>query len=1384
MKSSPFGGEVRRHTLFFKPMEEMAELRLEEGLEQGPDSNGGREVSQYQWVLVSDLLSLRAPALFGRVLGLYTPEALRVPDLRAELKKEFFSVPFFVLLQQTGVRTILSRFSRQGVLPKGGAGDTEPRETVVPEGRKTFSQIVFTRGGFKDWRLVHSGFLDHDFIPKHSGMTAEAGGASAVTHALEKRFERSHLLKAQAELDHVIAHDPEANQDSEDIRKVELKVLHRPEELLYPFSPNSPNFWSVDTSSIEDSATKHSIAQLMEAYVGLQKCLAQVRERSSGQMSLGREQKPSPLDHPLQTMTDAQLEHFFSDLPPVELTDTRTVLEAYQKKVKMLRDFTNQVDGITHPSFVTAVDAVLREERAHPRMFTVYHGCTGEIHFLNTVYGALAKILGFPERPVYWRLFDKVTQRYGNIEEAFTDTCQSSSQENEYLSPFEVMVSGNAALTGNPEHDGCRTLTYWLRSHSEVPLDLKHVLVDVFTSLGLKLETASSLAEELHGVFNTSYHVEDPKLKKSDPKAQGTPEARGLDLPSSSSEKRRLGVLRQIFVDPQDAHESIALSGWFFNHPLSFEDRHLPDGTIASLYDSLEDGETGWMKELPPVIRFMAHIRAGHSSVMEGAIRKYQELAPDGCRPFSLLDYEVRLLTSSNPACVKTHFYPSTPHDNSREALVEQKTVALAGEVLKGTEIGIRQFHEFRTQQGLLGLIFNNQLNLKVAPPPVSTSQFKSAVFQGDCEAMQVFLQGPERLRPFSAKDIVSGEQREFNVADYMMMTALSHKMSNRSVMTSIEKFGVWKNTDFTKTPFALRGLLNRYGLSGLKEIGWKGGLDCQLSLVVPRESEAEDLFGLAPVAAKEKVSMTLHNLTVGELLERQTDKDSRREIDRIRNKTNLAALPVSLWNELATTKEKVSAFLESRFVYFLSVPIWNAIVNGLAAGGIDKKTLYSQYHSMILKIFHLRKADGVTELTGECVTLILAELMKHNGKETVLTHLKDGKSMFYFMMCQEGGVPGNTTQCLPFEVYQVFKKLSLLEEPSWKSFERILFQIYEKERECFQDLLEIIKDGYPLSPELLFSYPFEILDEYLNRKDATVGSALVSLCEQEGIHAYKKYIPQSRFLPDQKKRLQCHLYRLTYLGDNLLKDYTQPKFAGEWFRDLEDTDRVQILTHPDFDGNTLLALNLPEIYTSEGEMEYLRKLLFPTLEKSSGFVFTFSEKTTVRRATSQWLNRFLNPYVHNAFDEFKRDLSKLSTYAFALFLESNLELPEDYAPEALRPIIQKFGFDSVLLLSSKQISSVVPQLSIISPYQVTSRNEVLKDLVPPRLEQVKEMVRETLLEECNNQRKITQWKVEKSVIERFISYGRDKMPEFIISFMTYIYSVEPIEIEEGVPSD
>ena len=141
MRNSPFGEGIRRHTIFFKIMKEMLMPKVEDGVDRGPSSDGSREVSQYQWVLAKNLLGLAAPARFGEVLGLYTPDALRVDGIGSPEKRELFSVPFFVLLQQTGVKNILMDPARFYGSSLGSSSSAAASAIVYP---KSFSQIVFS----------------------------------------------------------------------------------------------------------------------------------------------------------------------------------------------------------------------------------------------------------------------------------------------------------------------------------------------------------------------------------------------------------------------------------------------------------------------------------------------------------------------------------------------------------------------------------------------------------------------------------------------------------------------------------------------------------------------------------------------------------------------------------------------------------------------------------------------------------------------------------------------------------------------------------------------------------------------------------------------------------------------------------------------------------------------------------------------------------------------------------------------------------------------------------------------------------------------------------------------------------------------------------------
>lgn len=470
MAKSPFGDSgVRRHTIFFKSVHEMFLPDVEADITSGPRPDGSGEVSKYQWILASDLLKIEIPGVFGKVLGLYTPDALRVESLNAKDIEEHFSVPFFIVLQQPAVKNILLKQARN----------------------KTFSQIVFTTQGFRGWRLVHSGKL-------------------ALSSA-EQEYQTQHAL----------LFDPEARQDSEiehndkavgvgagssaspttapttSLPQVQIRLFNKPsdEENMYQFEPNSTNFWHV-------VSTDESIQQLMVQYTKRTRVLQQLkiefRESSA-------ETTPPRLSS-LPTMTDAQLRYLLGE--SVDLRDTAATLEAYKAKVKKLRP-TAPVDTITHPNFVAAVEKVLTTEREHQGMFTAYHGCTAEIHFLNTVYSVLSEILGLPKLPIQWRFPDKVARHYDSVSDAFVDAAQSTIQDSRFVNAFDLLLSANAALTGNPVHDGCRTLTYWKNSFSQVSLDFRQKLNNVFVGLGLSSDQAQTLAIQFYDLYEDLYVVND-----------------------------------------------------------------------------------------------------------------------------------------------------------------------------------------------------------------------------------------------------------------------------------------------------------------------------------------------------------------------------------------------------------------------------------------------------------------------------------------------------------------------------------------------------------------------------------------------------------------------------------------------------------------------------------------------------------------------------------------------------------------------------------------------------------------------------------------------------------------------------------------------------------
>ena len=648
MKKAPFGkGELfRRHTIFFKEMEKKDTFTIEEGINKGPCADGSREISRYQWMLVDDLLSIPSPSHFGSALGLYDTNPKSI-----NLENNYLLIPFFVLLQQSGVQDTLKSLSKS-------------KTNDITKYQQTFSQIVFTRSGFQDWRLVHQDKMDLKENPLDIGAVKEeidhleskrqsllevkyrarkhikilgrtiaknSGGKDAAQkhlQDLEKKLRElnEQLLPLENELSRFtnaygsILLDPQAAIDGDKrIGTVGLKVSRNQR------NKETSNTWSINKDSELSPKQRNDADALIKTYGDYQQVLKAITaenhkkiKRNIKLISTQDEQKQQEtqkkvLDEiekvkkeqkseystkksssetrsiaSLPTMTDAHLKHLLGN--DIDLKNMEEVLTSYQEKANC---------DVSNPDFVKAVKGVLTKEQEHREMFTAYHGCPAEIHFLQTLYSVLAPMLGLEQKKIYWRLFDQDFGRYGHIAPAFSDTTQSNNQRTKFVNQYDMLISANAALTGNHHVPGSRTLTYWKESHAANKIDLKQMLRGVLTSIGLSADISDNLVKQLNDVYEESYLVDGPQ----------------------SGEKVKAWILRQIFFKPKSLDNKVALSGDSNDRPLSFADRILPGGATVSIYDELEERDHAWMKNLPDAERFMIHIRAGHSQQMEKILK-------------------------------------------------------------------------------------------------------------------------------------------------------------------------------------------------------------------------------------------------------------------------------------------------------------------------------------------------------------------------------------------------------------------------------------------------------------------------------------------------------------------------------------------------------------------------------------------------------------------------------------------------------------------------------------------------------------------------------------------------------------------------------------------
>ncbi len=1230
MKNSPYGDEcVRRHTLFFKRMVQMILPAVEAGIDQGPTSGGGREVSQYQWVLVKDLLEMQVPAIFGRVLGLYTPEALRVESLRAEQKKEYFSAPFFVLLQQTDVRNTLLR----------------------DVNHKTFSQIVFT--GFQDWRSVHHGLL------------------SPPTSALDAAYR-------DRQLQQVLEFDPEAEIFTS-TPTVQIRLFHRPGAApnVYPFAADSPNSWRINFpekfNDEKDEKVKGKAdyaEQLIKTYVNRSVMLQQLKTERLPTLKARAEPTAAPEPFPfgtLPTMTDAQLRHLFKDGEPVDLADTAAVLSAYKDKVKSMRPHTTQVDTITHASFVQAVSSVLAEERAHPGMFTAYHGCAAPIHFLNTLYGVLADKLGLAKRAVNWRLFDSASRHYPNVTAAFTDTAQSGIQESSFVNPFEVLVAANPSLTGNPEHDGCRTLTYWKVGHSEIRFDLRHMLGDVLTGLGVDSGQANILANRLFDLYQDFYYVDDPEPPVAI--IPGAVPATAPPAPTIAATKRAVGILRQVFVAPESVEAQLALSGWFFDTPLTFDDRRLPDDRVISIYQGLEDGDNAYMARLSNTLRFMSHIRAGHSDAMGKNIRVYHEQAPNGLRPFSLDDYEARLFAGQDPALVRTHYYPQSAADPTREEIVGRASCGLIGASLEGTELPVRSFHDFYRAYKQLQQIFKNQLGIRIAAAPVSLLQFKAAVAQGDREAMGAYLDDPSNFKCFEEVDIVSKQTRTFTLADYMAMVAMRHRMALNVIEAVSRKYSIPLQTGvhFTDTPFALSSLL-KDGLNGLQQLAWSGDLSTRFRFA---QVERTCDFGPDAIAKEETFSGVYHEFTVASAMQPPQTPETDRALSNIGYQTDYAKLPPTFWKNLVATGN-VDLFLRSSLLHYINAARWDAIVVGFNSAGVDEDRLHTEHRNAILEMFREKKMIVAsisythnTFISKDSLTRILRKLVGSHGKQAIIDHLKTFGTDINIDM--ENDAEGPT---VPTALYYIFRDVGLIDH-TWHEFFRSMTKLLctsaiEAEKQL-DDIIEILRDGYTGIdiPNVKYgSYrlgnslgllPFEKILHYLREP------VLADLILKMGEDPIEK---NDKLSPQEKKALHRELYSLALQKGTLKKIPTIPTELTEWFAVLPTVDRLGVFRQS-LSPYQMESLNLPILYSDDASIDMVRREVFPTAMQVIEFVSM--NHFVMNKFTMEWFSKLMWPHLPETLEAALQDSDKITPFAAVLFNTAGMQMPDGLFTKVLR---------------------------------------------------------------------------------------------------------------------
>lgn len=1263
---SPFGAEkVRRHTIFFRHLNNMVIPTIESGIESGPTSDGKREVAKYQWLLATDLLKLKIPAIFGEVLGLYSPNELQVESVEAATKEAHFSIPFFVLLQQQSVK----QFLQTGQVPELY--------------RKTFSQLVFEGMGFKDWRTVYDGAFDDN--------------SAAV---LARRSE-------------ILDNDPIAIQGNDDdavnSAGIQLSLVHRPDINaneafrigLFRFSPNSPNYWQLDGLENLEIRKQTALKQFMQSRLTV---VSHNVDSSAAVSSF-----PALPD---TTMTDAHLRHLLGD--GVDLNDTLAVMDAYKKAVKKLRPSTTEVDSITHADFVAAVEGVLKAERSRKDKLTIYHGCSAEVHFLQTIYPVLRSILGLAPRTIDWRLFDSSFRKYADVSDAFIDTAQSCIQESAYLNEFEILIAGNAALTGNPKHDGCRTLTYWKNSHSEGKFDLKNVILDVLKNLGIADSQAILLSAEFYKLFNSFYIVPENE--------------------TSLKEKRKVGVLRQIFIDPNIAEQQISLSGWWFNHPIDFIDKTLPDGNVVSIYDGLENGSFIGLKNLPPVMRFMMHVRFGHSVAMEANIKKYHALVPNGLRPFNLHDFEMRLWTGARPDEVLTHYYPKVSGDLDIESQVKSKAVEIISNSLDGAKLPVRSFYAFKQEHKQLSVAIR-KLGIQVAAPQVNIEEFKSGCAQGDREVIEVFLRNADACgTKFKAVDIISNEERDFCLGDYMAMVAARHQMA-RSVLLSVffqYRQVLLDGISLTDTPYLLWGILSIKGLSALSYAGWQGELNLKFSAAIEGKNQTFE---------KRILDLDLASLMYSE----------SNIVQSFAVASKIEEFPAEFFTNLVALGGDGLRKCLKLFSKGMNQEKFDHIKRAFKLGDkVSEKQFYGDNFDAITEIFfkiaHLRDF-GEALLTVDFAKDILSKLVLYQGREAVLAKLKS------FSYCMSFGlVEGEYLDKMPDQLllakYDVFKSAGLI-DPTWHEFSCFLTNICAKNTESLNQILDLANQGFVLSnctSFLPFASALQVgqwlahpvlggelknsihLDESINLNSNLTDeyrSRILSdryhyLLQQENgldkIDLKSKTAKtwfaslganeKSEFIKLGFSNVERVAKMITVFG---LSDYyiadqengackVKPKKAKAetvkaWFSSLDADAKAEFIKLGFGNVNQvpkmITVFCLADYYTTDTDIDYLRAKVYPDFASTESLIFSSGCQNLENDSQVIFITSLLAPYMQETFVKVmtsERAVHREWRFAKNLLAASSNSI--DRTAYSAGDIVEHMGINSFLVLSASEIAT------------------------------------------------------------------------------------------------